>query len=77
MTDLTNTPPLLAGWLPEAEAARQLKKSTRTLKRWRDKRTGPPYRQVGRDVHYHVLGTQQWLADGLVKPPRRYFPRNR
>jgi hypothetical protein len=77
MTNLTNTPALLDGWLPEKETARQLKKSPRTLKRWRDKRTGPPYRQVGREYHYHVAGARQWLTDGLVKPPRRYFPRNR
>src|SRR5262249_24604831 len=71
MTDQINTPSLLDGWLPEKEAARQLKKSRRTLKRWRDQRIGPPYRQVGRDFHYHVAGTKQWLADGLVNPPRR------
>jgi hypothetical protein len=75
VTDLTNS--LLDGWLPEKETARQLRKSTRTLKRWRDKRTGPPYRQVGRDFLYHVEATREWLAGGLVKPPRRLSARNR
>ena len=77
MTNQTNTSSLLDGWLPEKETARQLNKSTRTLKRWRDKRVGPPYRQVGRDFIYHVQTTREWLAAGLVKPLRRLSARNR
>jgi hypothetical protein len=63
---------IFADWLPEKETARQFKKSTRTLKRWRDLGIGPPYRQVGRDIHYHVPGTRQWLETGMISPVRRH-----
>jgi hypothetical protein len=75
--DQATTPSLLDGYLPEKETAKGLHKSTRWLKRQRDQRTGPPFIQVGRDYHYHIEGTRQWLQDRQIKPVRRYSARNR
>ena len=84
MTDQTasggptaDTAGLLAGYLPEKDTAKELRKSTRQLKRWRDLRIGPPYVQVGRDYHYHIQGVREWLRSRLISPVRRHSARNR
>ncbi len=45
-----NTPPALVN---EVEAARQLKVSVKTLRRWRWAGKGPAYRKIGSAVRYH------------------------
>ena len=39
-------------WLTEQEAAAALRKSVRTLRKWRGQRIGPPYTYFGRTVKY-------------------------
>ena len=40
-------------WMSEAEAAAEVDKTVRTLRKWRQKRIGPPYAYFGRTVKYH------------------------
>jgi hypothetical protein len=34
---------------------------TRTLRRWRDLRQGPPHLRIGRKIYYRRGALQQWL----------------
>lgn len=47
-------------FLPTKEAARFLGLSWRTLEDMRHDRTGPPYRQHGRRIYYHLQDLQDW-----------------
>ena len=51
-------------YLTEAEAARALDVSLRTLQRWRASGMGPPYSRVGpRRLRYSHTDLALWLAD--------------
>ena len=48
--------------LTEAEASAEVGiKCTRTLRRWRVMRAGPPHVRIGRKVYYRRGALQQWL----------------
>jgi len=49
--------------LTTAEAARRLRISERTLRRWSQDGTGPPSFKVGRAVRYPRAELEQWLQD--------------
>ena len=53
---------LLADVLTEDEAARELGRCPRTLKRWRDLREGPPFIRIGRQVLYRREAVRDWLV---------------
>lgn len=55
---------VLAGYVPASELAKQLKRSERTLFRWRKKQVGPPYAMIGALPYYSVEAARQWLANG-------------
>jgi hypothetical protein len=57
---------LLGDLTPETELAAVLKKSPRTLARWRRARVGPPFVMIGRDPYYSKKSFCQWLADREV-----------
>lgn len=61
---------VLEGFVPEAELARQLKTTARTLQRWRKLRVGPPAVQVGRDWYYCVENFRAWLASSEMRMVR-------
>jgi hypothetical protein len=42
----------IPGYTPELETAEELNVSVRTLRKWRQLRIGPPYIEVGRQIHY-------------------------
>ena len=54
--------PILSDYLSEAEVAKQLGKSTRTVARWRALRVGPPVTFIGREPHYRIDAVRQWLV---------------
>ena len=43
---------LLQGYLEEGEACIATKKTQRTLGEWRERRTGPPFVNIGKTVYY-------------------------
>lgn len=47
--------------LAEEEAASELRRHTRTMKRWRDLGEGPPYVRIGRQVLYRRSAIRNWL----------------
>jgi len=50
--------------LTETEAARVLKVSPRTLRRWRAVSEGPPWTRLGpRQVRYRRAALQKWLEE--------------
>lgn len=54
---------VLSEYLLEVELAKQLRRCTRTLKRWRDCRVGPPVTKVGSTIYYRRDGVHKWLLE--------------
>lgn len=57
-----------AEFLTEAELAAYLILAPATLKRWRNKRKGPPYIHAGDSVRYPRQALEEWLAERTVYP---------
>lgn len=58
----TTTLPILEGYLPETEYARQRGVSVRTCQRDRALRQSPPYVVIGRQVYYRIEAIREWLV---------------
>lgn len=54
-----------AGFLTTREAAERLKKSRATLKDWRAKGIGPPYRRYLNQIYYPLVQFEDWLRENL------------
>lgn len=59
----------------EKELAEQLKARTgcgciRTLRKWRERRLGPPWAKIGRVVVYPNDGFENWLRAQVQQPVR-------
>ena len=66
----------IPGYRHEDKQGPFLGKTTRTLKRWRQRRVGPPVTIIGRTVYYSISGTDEWLRSlerqiELPSPKRR------
>lgn len=57
--------------LDTIEAARVLHVAPRTLIRWRNERTGPPWVRVGKQIRYRRRSLTKWLDEMEVDPVRR------
>jgi hypothetical protein len=60
----------IPGYTPEPETAEELNVSVRTLRKWRQLRIGPPYIEVGRQIHYGDESRAAWLKAREVQPVR-------
>jgi hypothetical protein len=60
----------IPGYTPEPETAEELNVSIRTLRKWRQLRIGPPYIEVGRQIHYGDESRAAWLKSREVQPVR-------
>jgi hypothetical protein len=65
MDDQTNK--LLTGYLTEEELARELRRSARTIFRWRNARNGPPFTLIGRKPMYRIESAREWLRAREVR----------
>jgi Helix-turn-helix domain len=61
MSTAVQTSGLLADYASPEQTAAELGVSTRTLARWRAKRTGPPYTLIGRKLQYRRSSMTAWL----------------
>jgi hypothetical protein len=52
---------LLDSYFSEKELAAQINKSVRTLQRWRDKKTGPPWTAIGETIFYSKKRAFDWI----------------
>jgi hypothetical protein len=68
---MDETNKLLNGYLTEPELARELKRSERTLIRWRVEREGPPVTFVGRTPMYRLDSAIAWLRGRETRAIRR------
>jgi hypothetical protein len=59
-----------AGYSSEAQQAAKLGKTIRTLRLWRQKRTGPPWTLCGNTVLYRDESTDVWLKSQEQQPVR-------
>ena len=55
------SPSVLDGYITEAELARQLNCSVRTVQRLAERDYGPPRTRVGRSIYYHCGHFREWL----------------
>jgi len=53
--------PLMAGWISRLDLARELGLSVDTLRRWDDRRMGPPCVRAGRTIYYRRAVVIDWL----------------
>jgi hypothetical protein len=60
----------IPGFTPERETAEELNVAVRTLRKWRQLRIGPPYIEVGRQIHYGDESRATWLKSCEVQPAR-------
>lgn len=54
--------------LSTPEAAKQLRRSEFTLKRWRRERTGPPYVLICGRVLYDPAHLERWIESSTIAP---------
>lgn len=54
--------PVLAEYLNDVELAAELRKSPRTLARWRRLGEGPAITRIGREIFYRRSAVAEWLA---------------
>lgn len=66
---MTKQNPFNSTWT-EAEFAEQAGVSTRTVKRWRDQRIGPPFIRMGRRILYRRDAVAEWLLANEQEQPR-------
>ena len=55
---------LLEGYLSEQEMAAEIKRSARTLQRYRKLQVGPRYVLIGLQPFYRIEDAREWLAAG-------------
>jgi hypothetical protein len=60
----------IPGHTNEFQTAEELGVSVRTLRKWRQLRIGPPYIEVGRQIHYRDESRAAWLKSREVQPVR-------
>jgi hypothetical protein len=64
----------IPGYTPEAETAEELNISIHTLRKWRQLRVGPPWVQIGRQIHYPDDGRAAWIRSREVHPDELVRP---
>ena len=52
---------VLDGFLTEAQLAKQLRRTQRTLQRWHVSRIGPPRIELGRLILYSAASVRAWI----------------
>ena len=63
MVDLSDSAPsVLDGYISEADLARQLHRSVRTLQRLAARRLGPPRTKIGRLIFYNIEHVRDWIS---------------
>jgi hypothetical protein len=53
---------VLEGYIREADLAKQLNRTVRTLQRLAARRLGPPRIKIGRSVFYKIESVRNWLS---------------
>jgi hypothetical protein len=60
----------IPGYTSEAETAVELNISVRTLRKWRQLKIGPPWVEIGRQIHYPDESRSAWIRSRVVQPER-------
>jgi hypothetical protein len=60
---------LSAKFFTEEELARELDRTTRTLRRWHSQRTGPPRTMIGSRIYYRRESVFRWLVEDREEKP--------
>jgi hypothetical protein len=62
---------LLRDYWSEVELAKEIKKSLRTIRKWRQRKIGPPFAMVGKTPVYPQHGARDWLKSLERQPLRK------
>jgi hypothetical protein len=65
---------VLHDYLTEAELAKELGRTTKSLQRWRGLGIGPAFSTTGRTIIYHRKAVADWLARGGIGPIKLKTP---
>ena len=65
------TAKLLEDYLSEEQFAEELGVSTRTLRNWRQQRTGPPFVTIGKRIAYARTSGLAWVQSQEQQPLRK------
>jgi hypothetical protein len=65
------TGPLLGDYLSEEKFAAELGVSIRTLRNWRQRRSGPPFVTIGKKIVYGKTSGLAWLQSQERQPVRK------
>jgi hypothetical protein len=68
--EVAMTGELLGDYWTEDGFKKEINKSKRTLRTWREQKIGPPYAMLGKTVIYPKPGARDWVAS-LVRQPLR------
>src|SRR5262245_56720060 len=63
-------PNMLSDYFSEQEAAAELGKTVRTLRKWRRERKGPPYTYFGKTVRYRKPAVIEYYRRTEIDPKR-------
>lgn len=75
---MTATPSRTARLLTTDDLAEMVGVKVRTIERWREDGSGPPFMLFGRTIRYHPARVQAWmLAREQGAPSRRGAPHGR
>jgi hypothetical protein len=61
----------IPGYTPEDETAAELNISVRTLRKWRQLKIGPPWVEIGRQIHYPDESRSAWIRAASFSPSGR------
>lgn len=66
---------LLGDYWSEAELAKEINKSLRTVRKWREQKIGPPYAMLGKTPIYPKPGSRDWMKSLERQPVRKRIVR--
>jgi len=64
----------IPGYSPERDTAAELGLTIFALRSWRQRRVGPPWIKVGRNIFYGDESRAAWLRSGEIWPVRESTP---
>jgi hypothetical protein len=62
---------ILKDYIRDGEFAAAVGKTPRTIRIWRQRRTGPAWVRIGNGIFYRRTAVQEWLSANEVRPARR------
>jgi hypothetical protein len=66
----STTSALLSDYFTEKKLAAEIKKSPRTVRKWRREGIGPPVTWIGQTPYYRIVAAREWLVSAEKRSVR-------